>query len=168
MSNGPTSQPNTPGGPGHQSGPPGYPPQGHPGHPGYHPQGYFLIIIIRSKMFLSGYPSHPGYRPPPGPYPPRGMPPYGQHGYAGYPPHPGYPPNPQYHQYPPQYQGLFFKSFFQNIKIYFRLSTRSTRTISTWWSSRTNGRTIKSKSTESIWSASLRWSTGTFEFLMDF
>ena len=50
MSNGPTSQPNTPGGPGHQSGPPGYPPQGHPGHPGYHPQGYFLTIIIRSKM----------------------------------------------------------------------------------------------------------------------
>ena len=43
MSNGPTSQPNTPGGPGHQSGPPGpYPPQGHPaGHPGYHPQGNF-------------------------------------------------------------------------------------------------------------------------------
>ena len=51
MSNGPTSQPNTPGGPGHQSGPPGYPPQGHPaGHPGYHPQGYFPTIIIRSTI----------------------------------------------------------------------------------------------------------------------
>ena len=52
MSNGPTSQPNTPSGPGHQSGPPGYPPQGHPGHPGYHPQGYFLAIIIRSKILF--------------------------------------------------------------------------------------------------------------------
>ena len=166
MSNGPTSQPNTPGGPGHQSGPPGYPPQGHPGHPGYHPQGYFLTIIIRSKM-LNFY-----FRLPQSPRLSTASWPISTTRYAAIwstrlfwlSATPRLSSKSSISSISTSISRFILEATFQNVKIYFRLSTRSTRTISPWWSSRSNGRTIKSKSTESIWSASLRWSTGTFEF----